>query len=80
MIEEVVHRIWVAHEEPSKKINVLTTTGPHVYTVVVLRNIHQSEKHMFDGHIIHDGTEGASHRELKRKSNSWTQLQEQIIL
>jgi mannosyltransferase OCH1-like enzyme len=87
VIKKVIQNIQTAYKHKDWKQSVLEITGPHAYTEVVANDIlnynfiiHQSNKQMFDGHIIYDGTKGEYHKHIKKMGNSWQQNKNRIIL
>jgi inositol phosphorylceramide mannosyltransferase catalytic subunit len=87
VVKKVIMNIQKAHKHKDLQQSVLEITGPHAYTEVIAKDIHQynfivhqSNEKMFDGHIIYDGTKGEYHKHIKQRGNSWQQNNERKIL
>jgi len=83
VIENMVDTIHKKSETKQKtsQMDVLETTGPHLYTHVVAQNLHDLDyqlmdqgENLYNGNIIYDGTEGCYHKTQRSQNKRYTAL------
>ena len=77
---DAIHEKSETKRETSQ-IDVLETTGPHLYTNVVARNLHDLDYQLMDegddlynGNVLYDGTKGCYHQTQRSQNIRYTKL------